>query len=389
MKFREILHLSIPSYPISVARVIDASLREHPVAIAPGVSERTLVHSLSSEAIKEGLFTGMSVRQARRLCPSLIILPPDPSLINRANRALQKVVATYSPLIETATNGRLFLDLTGCQSLLGPGRDVAMRLEKEIENRLRLTGTLGVAGNKLVSKIASGCLERPGVCDVLRGAESSFIAPLPVNVLPGIGKVREKILLQELNLRKIHELAALTLIQLRLIFGPFAPLVQQRAIGEDFSPVTPPKRTPEVSAESVLDREENDQNLLLAELCRIVESCGFKLRQRQRGTAEIDLSIHYADGVHQSQSLNLPVPQNHDLQLYSATEELFQALCTRRTRIKAFKLTCHKLGCPDQQVDLFTNCGPTPHQHSLQQTIDCIRSKYGMQGIKRGHTLTV
>lgn len=389
MKTREILHLSIPSYAISVARVIDVSLRERPVAIAPGLSERTLLHSLSSEATKEGLVAGMSVRQAKRLCPSLMVLPPDPSLINRANHALQKVVSTYSPLIENATNGRLYLDLTGCQSLLGPGRDVAMRLEKEIEDRLRLTGTLGVAGNKLVSRIASGCMERPGVCDVLRGAESNFIAPLPVNVLPGIGKVREKILLQELNLRKIYELAALTLTQLRLVFGPFAPLVQQRAVGEDFSPVTPPKRTPEVSAESFLIRAENDQNRLLAELCRMVESCGFKLRHLQRGTAEISLSIHYADGVHHSRSMKLLAPQNHDLQLYNTTEELFQILCTRRTRIKAFKLTCNKLGYPNQQVDLFTNCGPTPHQHSLQQTLDNIRSKYGMQGIKRGHTLSL
>ena len=387
MRSRDILHLSIPAYAVAVARVVDASLRERPVAIAPGSSERSLLHCLSTEAAAEGVLAGMSIRQAKRRCPALIVLPPDPSLLSRANRALQKVVAAYSPLIEPPTNGRLFLDLTGSQRLLGPGRDVAMRLEKELENRLRLTGTLGVAGNKLIARIAAGCLERPGVCDVLRGAERSFIAPLPVAVLPGVGSVREKILLQDLNLHQVQELAALTLPQLRLAFGPFAPLVQQRAQGEDSSPVIPPKRTPEISAEGFLCREENDDNLLLAELCRLVESCGLRLRQLQRGASELCLSIHYADGVQHNKSLALPVPQNHDLLLYAAVEKLFRAACTRRTRIKGFKLTCRKLGWPTQQVDLFTTSGPTPHQHSLQQTIDQLRQKYGMQVVKRGHTL--
>jgi DNA polymerase IV len=127
-------------------------------------------------------------------------------------------------------------------------------------------------------------------------------------------------LLQELNFRKSYELTALTLTQLRLVFGLFAPLVQQRAMGEDFSPVSPPKRTREVSAEIFLIQAENDQNLLLAELCRMVESCGFKLRHLRRGTAEISLSIHFADGVQHSQSMKLLTPQNRDLQLYNATE---------------------------------------------------------------------
>ncbi len=389
MKTRDILHLAIPAYPVAVARVVDASLRERPVAIAPGISERALLHSISSEAVAEGIISGMSVRQARRRCPALVILPPDPQLLNRANQALQKLVADYSPLVEPHANGRLFLDLTGSQRLFGPGRDVAMRLEKELEDRLRLSGTLGVAGNKLVSRIAAGCLERPGVCDVLRGAERNFIAPLPVATLPGIGSVREKILLQELNLRRIQELAELTLQQLRLVFGPFAPLVRQRALGEDCSQVLPPKRSPEVTAEGFLPREENDDALLLAELCRLVESCGLRLRQLQRGAAELMLQIHYADGVQHKQSVQLPVSQNHDLLLYDAAAVLFSKLNSRRTRVKGLKLSCRQLGWPDQQVDLFTNSGPSQHQKALQASIDQLRRKYGMQAVRRGHTLVV
>lgn len=387
MKTREILHLTIPAYAVAVARVVDRSLVGRPVAIAPGMSERTLVSSLSAEARQEGVFCGMSVRQARRLCPALIVLPPDAQLLSRANRALKQVVDSYSPLIEPGSDGRLFLDLTGCRSLLGPGRDVAMRLERELEQRLRLSGTLGVAANKLVSKIAAGYLGKPGVCDVFHGAERSFIAPLPVNVLPGIGDVRQKVLLTELNLRQVQELASLSLAQLRLVFGPFAPLIHQRAQGEDFSPVAPPRKTAEIAAEGFLQREENDDAVVLAELCRLVEQCGLQLRRRQRGAAAIALTIHYADGVRQSRTQNLATPQNHDLQLYAAAAELFNALRTRRTRIKGLKLSCRKLGHPHQQVDLFTRSGPSQHQQNLQQTIDQLRTKYGMGTIRRGSTL--
>ena len=387
MRSREILHLAIPAYAVAVARVINPNLQQRPVAIAPGGSARSLLHCLSKEAAAEGVLAGMSVRAARLRCPALIVLPPDPSLLARANRALHKLVSDYSPLIEPAANGRLFLDMTGSQRLFGPGRDVAMRLEKELEKRLRLSATFGVAGNKLVSRIAAGCLDKAGVCDVLRGAERNFIAPLPVSALPGIGTVREKILLHDLNLRRVQELAALSLPQLRLVFGPFAPLVQQRAQGKDRSPVTPPQQTPEVTAEGFLAREDNDDALLLAELCRLVETCGFRLRQLQRGAAELVLSIHYADGVQHSKTSQLAVAHNHDLFLYAAAEELFRAACTRRTRIKGFKLSCRKLGWPNQQVDLFSSSGPSPKQHSLQQNIDQLRRKYGMQAVRRGHTL--
>ena len=384
---REILHLAIPAYAVAVARVVDASLRDRPVAIAPGDSERSLLQCVSEEAGDDGVLPGMNVRQARRQCPSLMILPPDPPVMARADRALLGLVKDYTPVIEPGHEGTLYLDLTGGRRLFGPGRDVAMRVEKELETRLRLSATLGVAANKLISRIAAGYLERPGVCDILPGAERSFIAPLPVAVLPGIGDVRQHLLLRELNLRTIQELAALSLPQLRLVFGPFAPLARQRALGQDPSPVAPPRKCPEVAAEGFLAQEDNDTRVVQAELCRLVEECGCVLRRRNRATAELQLTIHFADGVRQSGRWPLPAAQNHDLPLYAAAESLFQRLSTRRIRVKRIALACRKLGPPDGQADLFSYNEPSAQQQALQNTIDALRHKYGMQIIRRGRTL--
>ena len=384
---RDILHLRIPAFTVALARVVDPALRQRPVAVAPGLSERALLQTVSQEALREGVLAGMSVRQARRYCPALIVLPPDPQLQTRGQRALLKLVSAYSPLIEPQTAGQTFLDLTGCRKLLGPGRDVATRLEKELGKSLRLSGSVGVAGNKLVSRIAAGYLERPGVCDVLRGSERNFIAPLPVAMLPGIGPTREHLLLQDLNLKLVQDLAALKLAQLRLVFGPFAILIQQRAQGVDLSPVCPPRQTPEIAAQSFLSAEENDDAVLIAELCRLVESCAYQLRCRERGATELALKIHYADGVQQSRTAKLQSAQNHDLMLYAAVIQLFEQLCTRRIRVKGFKLICRKLGWPDAQGELFTTAGPSPRQQALQASLDQLRSRYGMQVVKRGHCL--
>jgi DNA polymerase-4 len=125
---RDVLHLSIPAFPIELARVSDSSLRARPVAVVPGNSERALLQCVSAEARAEGVLEGMPLFRARRFCPSLILLTPDPELVAKGMQALLELSGQYTPVWEPATPGRLFLDLTGGRKLFGPGRDVAARL---------------------------------------------------------------------------------------------------------------------------------------------------------------------------------------------------------------------------------------------------------------------
>ncbi|BCR03044.1 hypothetical protein DESUT3_01130 [Desulfuromonas versatilis] len=386
---RDILHFTIPDFPIAVARVIDATLRERPLAVVPGNSGRALLQSVSAEARAEGVREGMPVYRAQRCCPGLRLLTPDPARVGRAMQALVELTRGYTPLWEPEQGGQLYLDLTGCGRLFGPGRDVAARLEKEVAARLRLHGAVGVAGNKLVSRIASHYLRRPGVCDVLRGSERSFIGPLAVSVLPGIGATREELLLLELNLRRVEELAALSLPQLRLVFGAFAPLARQRAQGVDPSPVQPPRRRPEVAEETFLAEEENDDAVLLAELCRLVEGCGLRLRQLGRGARQLVFSLHYADGVNERRTAALAAPENQDLALLAAAEGLFFQACQRRVRVKGMKLVCRQLSEASAQLELF-GCGgaaASAQDEALQRALDALRERHGMGVVRRGRSL--
>jgi DNA polymerase-4 len=383
---RDILHIYIPCFPIALARISNPSLRNRAVAVAPGHSERALIQHLSIEARSDGLFEGMPLFKARRMCPSLVILPPDPRRVSSGNRALAKLSREYSPVWEPSSTGRIYLDLTGSARLFGPGRDAALKLERDLTKRLNLTGWVGVAGNKLVSRIAAGYLPKPGVCDVLRGSEAGFIAPLPVTVIPGIGEIRQRILLGDLNLSLVGQIASLTLPQLSLPFGSFAPLLFHRARGIDPSPVLPPRRIPEVSRESLLHEGVNDDTILLAELYRLVEECGLHLRSTGKAATKLILTITHSDGLSRQRTISIKDPVHRDAQIFHLVERLFGEASMRRVGIKWMCLVCEGLTEPRGQLEMFADTEESGMEGNLQDAMDAVRGKYGMSAVSWGRT---
>src|SRR4030042_3138850 len=216
---RNIIHIHIPAFPVAVARVDPPDLKDRPVAVAPLHSERALILSVSMEARREGVFKGMPLGKAMRFCPDLRVLPPDRDLAGKACQVLAGVVARYTPLWEPSRPGHIYLDVTGTDRLWGRAKDTANRIRREIRDRFSLSCAIGVASNKMVSNIASRLASSPGVVDVDHGRESSFMAPLKVDYLPGIGHVSRRLLLEELSISLIREIAILDYHNLSLIFG--------------------------------------------------------------------------------------------------------------------------------------------------------------------------
>ena len=384
---RQILHVAIPFFPIALARATDPQLRERPVAVAPGNSERTLLQCVSSEAAAEGISAGTPLFLARKICPSLIVVPPDPLLVARGNRLLGELSAQFSPVVEPA-GGRVFLDLTGGSRLFGPPRDVAARLEAAIAARLGLEARAGSGINKLVSRLAADVLPERGVYDVFPGSERNFLAPFPISVLPGIGRERQGLLLRDLNLQRVEQVALLTVAQLRLAVGPFAPLLHERACGIDRSPVQPPRQSSEIVEEAFLEQEENDDAVLLAELYRLVEGCGMRLRRCGTEADKLELTVNHADGVAAEGRKRLRSPQSLDLPLFAAAEELFFATCTRRVRVRSIRLACSRSGRQKGQLELFSGSGNViPGQTALQEALDLLREKHGSAAVRWGRTI--
>ena len=396
---RSIIHLHIAALPIAVARTSRASLRNRPVVVATLHSDRPVVLSLSNEARREGIFKGMSLLKAMRRCSGLRVLPPDPAALEEACRHLARLAARYTPIWEPSRPGHLYLDLTGAERLWGPTYDAARRFRKEIQDRLSFTGTLGVAGNKLVSNVASRALStrvnKVGVFTVAHGREAAFMAPLKVGVVPGIGRVRRKILLEELNINRVGQLAALDAGRLKLIFGGKASQIHQWSLGIDGTPVYAQAQKPEVSESAVLPEGENDDERLLKTFWRLVESCCYRMRKRQWFPLKAGFLVRYGDQVVATRSLKLspaargPAPDEglhlFNPSLFGPLEKLFFDGCKRRIRVCFLKVWFQEFRAPHCQLSLFQT--PSPQEEKARRLVhamDHVRERYGENAVYCG-----
>lgn len=383
--FRHIIHLHIPAFSIALARICEPRLRDRPVAVAPPQSERSLILSVSSEARKEGVFKGMPLGRAMKLCPDLMVLPPNPERTEKASKTLAKLVSNYTPIWEPSRPGHIYLDVTGTERLWGRAKDTAFRLRRETKDRLYLPGTAGVAGNKMVSGIASRIMPSEGVLDVDHGREAPFMAPLKVDVVPGIGRFRKKILLEELNIIRVRELVALDMGSLKLIFGREAFVIQQRALGIDSTPVYPLLRKPVVSEEITLSKDENDDEKLLGSLYGLVERCAYRMRTRSLFPRKAGVLIRYSDQMEAQRRMTLCRSSFWDFDLYDSMERLFLRACDRRIRVRFLKVWFWDFFCSDFQLSLFHEPSPAQRKKALVvQSMDCIRKRYGEEAIRLG-----
>lgn len=384
---RHIIHLHIPAFPIAAARVSRRELRGRPVAMAPLHSERALLLSVSMEARREGIFKGMPLGKAVKFCPDLIVLPPDQDLVARASRALAGMVSRYTPLWEPSRPGHIYLDVTGTDRLWGKAKDTAFHIRREIRQRLNLPGTAGVAANKLVSSIASRVASSGGVLDVDHGRESAFIAPMKAGVLPGVNRVHKKILLEELNIYIVRQVAALDMGNLTLVFGRQAMVIHQRALGIDPTPVYPPQREPAITEEIVLPQDENDEAILLGTLYSLVEKCSCELRRRSLHSRWAGIMFRYADQKEVVRRIQLPRASAWEFDLYPVLERLFVKTCQRRVRIRFMRVWFSGFSPPDPQLPLFSSPVPdTEKRAEVIRALDLVREKYGEGAIRFART---
>jgi len=401
---REILYLKVPSFPVALEQTRDPSLKRRPVGICSSGAGRGLLLAVSPEARREGLCKGMPRRQALERCPGLRLLQPDPALYQRAAGELFRILSNYSPLVEPARPGSLFLDLTGTYRLFGPARDLAWKIRKEILDRLDMDPHLGMATNKLLSRIAAKVLPASGLCDVFPGGEGHFLVPLAVGVLPAARPLVHAERLRELNIRRVEELLPIAIPALQVAFGSASIAFYRQARGLDASPVRPPLEAPRVTEEETLPEENNEDALLLAALQGLAEAAGRRLRDMRALAGRMELEVQYADAVLERRSAGLQPPTDLDACVFETASGLFERVTQRRVRIRRIALHCLQITPLSQQPSLFAqeelfgfHAVPGPgssartgkaraeaRQRAIQQALDEIRDRFGKEAIRRG-----
>jgi len=276
-----------------------------------------------------------------------------------------------------------FVDLTGCERLHGPVLKSAEKIRNEIREALGLNASIGIASNKLLAKIASAYCKPNGMLWIAPGMEQRFLAPLPIQRVPGIGP-KGGAELRRMGIKSVGDLARLPLELLEEAYGKWGVSLYSKARGISDSPVIGDTEDPRtISRETTLETDSADPLFLESTLSYLTEKAAGQLRESKLFARTVMLKLRYSDFKTVTRSKTLEMPTAEDHTLFKTGAGLFRKLFTRRVRVRligiAFtSLTTH----PHRQEDLFDSKGGQCW-NGLYQGIDRIRHKYGFRSILR------
>jgi len=250
---RKIVHIDMDAFYASVEQRDDPQLRGKPVIVA-WKSNRSVVCAASYEARKFGVRSAMPAVRAERLCPEAIFIPPDFTRYRAVARQTREIFKRHTDVIEPLSLDEAYLDVTENKTGLPTATRVASMIREQIRQELKLTASAGVAPNKFLAKIASDWRKPNGLFVIQPEEVNTFLAPLPVGRLPGVGKVTGE-RLEKLGVKKVSDLRTLDLATLESHFGRYGLRMYELARGIDENPVVPNRPTQSISAEDTFERD--------------------------------------------------------------------------------------------------------------------------------------
>jgi DNA polymerase-4 len=253
MRARKIVHIDMDAFYASVEQRDDPQLRGKPVVVA-WRGNRSVVCAASYEARRFGVRSAMPAVRAERLCPGAVFLPPDFARYRAVSRQVREIFKRHTDLIEPLSLDEAYLDVSENKTGLPTATQVARTIRGQIRGELNLTASAGVAPNKFLAKIASDWRKPDGLFIIQPEQIDSFLLPLEVGRLPGVGKVTEE-KLQNLEVQTIADLRKMDLSALERRFGRYGVRLYELARGIDRSEVIPNRPTQSVSAEDTFERD--------------------------------------------------------------------------------------------------------------------------------------
>jgi DNA polymerase IV len=245
---RKIIHCDCDSFFASVEIRDDPSLAALPVAVGGDPQRRGVVTTCNYLAREYGVHSAMPSAHARRLCPGLVILPPDFDKYRAASRRIRQIFYDYTDLVEPLSLDEAFLDVSQATACHGSATLIARDIRRRVRAEVGITVSAGVAPNKFIAKIASDWNKPDGEFVVLPGEVDAFVAALPVRRLFGVGKATaEK--LNRMGVSSCAELRAFSVFELTQRFGRFGQRLHELCRGIDERPVQPSQRRKSLSVE--------------------------------------------------------------------------------------------------------------------------------------------
>jgi len=367
---RHIAHFDLDAFFVSVECLKDSRLKGKPLIVG-GSGDRGVVAACSYEARRFGIHSAMPVKLARRLCPEALVIRGDMESYSKYSRLVTDVIRDNVPLFEKASIDEFYIDLSGMDKFFGCSL-YAGELKKKVLKESGLPISYALASNKLISKVATNEVKPNGQLEIPFGQEKSFLAPLKIGKLPGIGKETAYRLVRR-GVETIRTLSEIPVEMLETMLGKTGVDLWRKANGLDDSPVIPYREQKSISTEQTFQTDTINLKFLHAQLVRMTESIGFELRSQDRLTGCVTVKLRYSnfDTVVKQKTIDFT---NSDHLLLQTAQEIFDKLYDRRILVRLVGMRFTRLVPGNYQIKLYED---TQENIRLYQSIDSIKRRYG------------
>lgn len=373
---KAILHLDLDAFFVSVECLRNSKFKGQPLIIG-GSSSRGVVSSCSYEARKFGVRSAMPVRLAMRLCPNAIVLKGDMDAYSKYSKLVTEIISSEAPSFEKASIDEFYLDISGLDKYFGCYK-WSLELRQKVIRESGLPISFGLSANKLVSKVGAGESKPNGAMQVETGKERSFLAPLPIQKIPGVGKkTTEK--LQYMGVKKVKTLSEVPIRLLEREFGKNGRSLWQKANGIDNTPIIPYSERKSMSKERTFMHDTINIIQIKNVMVKMVDQLTYDLRNAKKLTSCITIKIRYADFNTYTKQLRIPYTANENL-LIRYAKDIFDKLYERRQMIRLIGIKFSGLVHGQYQISLFDD---TVEDIQLMQEVDRIRKRFGIDKIMR------
>jgi DNA polymerase IV len=385
-KGRVILHVDMNSFYASVEMAYNPNLKGKPLAIAGNPQERKgIIVTCSYEARKFGVKTTMPLWEAKKLCPQLIVKPPNFERYRSASKGMFEILRTYSDLVEPVSIDEGYMDITASYEL-GTPLEIADRIQKQIKSQLDLPCSIGIAPNKFLAKTASDMKKPMGITVLRKRDIGEKLWPLPIIEMHGVGKkTAEK--LNRIGVMTIQDLVHANDIQLKSLLGINGIRLKTRAAGEDSRPVDPDSiyDYKSIGNSTTLPKDTTNQQELLRVLEKLSEKVSLRLRQKQMLATTIQLMIRNKKRKTITRSKKTENPINKTEDIFLIAKKLFLDHWDGNP-VRLLGVTGQELVEKSeafQQLDIFS-FEVEAKKEPLYNVLSQLQEKFGKDSISRG-----
>ncbi len=375
-----IFHLDLDTFFVSVERILDPSLVGKPVIVGGQPGGRGVVSACSYETRKFGVRSGMPSGKAYKLCPQAIFVRGSHGEYSRYSNMVKDILVKYPPVLQQASVDEFYMDFTGCEKIYGNPMLLAERLLDEIYEKIGLPGSIGIGGNKTIAKICSDFNKPRGITFVPNGTEKEFLAPLPAEVMPGVGKV----FIRELHSRGIYtlgDIARMPAEYFASVFGKGGLDIWEKANGKGTEFLAESWERKSISSEQTFRSDISSPAEIEAIMFRLVAKICQQIRDEETMATNIHIKLRYADFSTITRAKQV-MPTMDDKFVYETAVDLFRKAYTRRVGVRLIGVGMSGFVEYHQQQSLFETT--EEKREKMMEAINKIRSKFGFESINMG-----